>query len=72
MLDQTLKIEYENTNVKVDLSKLYDDIDVAETLSNTWGKNIRRITAAELEFEDGEKINPKDLDYKLIKPLIWW
>jgi len=25
-----------------------------------------------VEFEDGAKINTKDLDYKLIKPLIWW
>ncbi|MEJ5305658.1 MAG: hypothetical protein WHV63_06900 [Ignavibacteria bacterium] len=25
-----------------------------------------------VEFEDGTKINIKDLDYKLIKPLIWW
>ncbi|MEW6620377.1 MAG: hypothetical protein AB1422_13755 [bacterium] len=26
----------------------------------------------EVEFEDGTKINTKDLDYKIIKPLIWW
>jgi len=26
----------------------------------------------EVEFEDGTKINTKNLDYKLIKPLIWW
>jgi len=26
----------------------------------------------EVEFEDGMKINTKDLDYKMIKPLIWW
>ncbi len=26
----------------------------------------------EVEFEDGTKINTKELDYKLIKPLIWW
>ena len=25
-----------------------------------------------VEFEDGEKINIKDLDYKIIKDLIWW
>jgi len=25
-----------------------------------------------VEFEDGTKIDTKDLDYKLIKPLIWW
>ena len=67
-----LKIDYKNNKVKVDLSKLYPDIDIAETLSNLRGKYIKKITANEVEFKDGEKINLKDLDYKLIKPLIWW
>ena len=26
----------------------------------------------EVEFEDGSIVNIKDLDYKLIKQLIWW
>ena len=43
-----------------------------ETLSNLLGKWIKRITENEVEFEDGEKINIKNSDYKLIKPLIWW
>jgi hypothetical protein len=60
-------------------------IDIAETLSNLTGKWIKKITPRqakpdtplqegnyEVEFEDGTKINTKDLDYKLIKPLIWW
>lgn len=67
-----LEIDYKNNKVKVDLSKLYKNIDVAETLSNLLGKSIKRITPEEIEFEDGEKIDPKDLDYNLIKPLIWW
>ncbi|MDI6883422.1 MAG: site-specific DNA-methyltransferase [Patescibacteria group bacterium] len=67
-----LEIDYRKNKVKVDLRKLYDDIDIAETLSNLRGKYIKRITPDEVEFEDGEKINLKDLDYKLIKPLIWW
>jgi adenine specific DNA methylase Mod len=67
-----LEIDYENDKVKVDLSKLYEGIDVPETLSNLLGKFIKRITPEEVEFQDGEKINLKDLDYKLIKPLIWW
>jgi len=61
------------------------NIDIAETLSNLTGKWIKKITPCqtpsgtplqegnyEVEFEDGTKINTKDLDYKLIKPLIWW
>lgn len=38
----------------------------------TGGKWIKRVSANEVEFENGEKIDIGDLDYKLIKPLIWW
>ena len=93
---KALEIDYENNKVKVDLTKLYPNIDIAETLSNLTGKWIKRITPRqtssdtplqegnnttlaplqegnyEVEFEDGTKVNTKDLDYKLIKPLIWW
>jgi adenine specific DNA methylase Mod len=69
---KALEIDYKNNKVKVDLSKLYPGIDIAETLSNLTGRWIKRISKDELEFEDGTKINTKDLDYKLIKPLIWW
>jgi len=71
-LTDALEIDYENNKVKVDLSKIYPNIDIAETLSNLKGKYIKRITPDEVEFENGDKINLKDLDYKIIKPLIWW
>jgi len=76
-----LEIDYRNNKVKVDLSKLYKNIDLAETISNLKGKWIKRITENEVELadydEDGkvkniEKLNLKDLDYKIIKPFIWW
>ena len=69
---EALEIDYENNKVKVDLSKLYENIDVPETLSNLRGKWIKRITPDFVELEGGEKRGIKDLDYKLIKPLIWW
>jgi len=69
---ECMEIDYENNKVKVDLDKLYQNIDIAETLSNLTGKWIKKISDSEVEFEDGVKINIKDLDYKLIKPLIWW
>jgi hypothetical protein len=69
---ECLEIDYENNKVKVDLTKLYPKIDIAETLSNLRGKWIKKISDEEVEFEDGTKINTKYLDYKLIKPLIWW
>lgn len=69
---EALKIDYENNKVKVDLTKLYPNIDIPETLSNLLGRWIKRITSDYVEFKDGEKIDIKNLDYKLIKPLIWW
>ena len=67
-----LEIDYENNKVNVDLSKLYPNIDIAETLSNLTGKWIKAIKEGEVEFADGSIINTANLDYKLIKPLIWW
>ncbi|MBI4639846.1 MAG: site-specific DNA-methyltransferase [Candidatus Tectomicrobia bacterium] len=69
---EALEIDREQNNVKVNLSKLYENIDIAETLSNLTGKWIKRITPDCVEFEDSEKIDLKNLDWKLIKPLIWW
>jgi adenine specific DNA methylase Mod len=69
---KALEIDYKNRKVKVDLNNLYPNIDIAETLSNLTGKWIKKIKEDEVEFEDGSKVNIKDLDYKLIKPLIWW
>ncbi len=66
---EALEIDYRNNKVKVNLKKLYSNIDIAETLSNLLGKRIRRITEDYAEFEDGEKVNVKDLDYRLVKPL---
>ena len=72
MLD-AIELDYENNKVKVDLTKIYPErqIDIAETLSNLLGKWIKKITKDEVIFEDGEKINFNELNYKIIKPLIW-
>lgn len=69
---EALEVDLEQDEVQVDLSKLYDNIDIAETLSNLRGKWIKRITPHYVEFEDGERVDFKNLDYRLIKPLIWW
>ncbi|MEM0325348.1 MAG: site-specific DNA-methyltransferase, partial [Candidatus Aenigmatarchaeota archaeon] len=69
---EALEIDYKENKIKVNLSKLYDNIDIAETLSCLLGKMIKRISKDMVEFEDGTIINLKDLDYKLVKPLIWW
>lgn len=67
-----MKVDTEKNTVNVDLSKLYDRIDIPETLSNLTGKWIKRITADSVEFDDGEVLDTKNLDWKRIKPLIWW
>ncbi len=70
---KALEIDYKKEKVKVDLNKLYPNIDVAETLSNLTGKWIKRIEADKVWLEgDDEPIDIKNLDYKLIRPLIWW
>ncbi len=69
---KAIEIDYEKNKVDVDLNKLYSNIDIAETLSNLTGKWIKRISDGEVEFEDSMKINTKNLNYKVIKSLIWW
>jgi len=74
---KALEIDYENNKVKVDLEKLYDNIDIAETLSNLTGKWIKKLKSQNSKvksvvFEDGSEIDVENLNYKLIKPLIWW
>ncbi len=67
---KTLEIDYEKNKIKVDLSRLYPNIDIAETLSKLTGKWIKAIKDGEVEFTDGSKINTKELNYKSIKPLV--
>jgi len=69
---EALEIDYENKKVKVNLERLYQNIDIAEILSNLLGKWIKRIGEDFVEFEDSEKIDIRNLDYKLVKPLVWW
>jgi adenine specific DNA methylase Mod len=69
---EALEADAEKNKVEVDLSRLYDGVDIAETVSNLTGKWIKRITVNSVEFGDGEVVNTKDLDWKQIKPLIWW
>lgn len=79
MLD-ALEVNLEQGTVRVDLSRLYEEIDLAETLSNLTGKWIRRIhpdpedptKPGTVEFADGTTADLKKPDWRLIKPLIWW
>lgn len=77
---EALEVNLEQGTVEVNLSKLYEDIDLAETLSNLTGKWIKRIhpdledptKPGLVEFADGTTANLKNPDWWLVKRLIWW
>lgn len=67
------EVDTKKGSVDVDLSKLYDGIDIAETLANLKGKRIKRIAEDCVEFDDGEIVSYSDPTfYEVIKPLVWW
>lgn len=78
--EKVMTVDLEKNEIRIDLSKLYDNIDLAETLSCVTGKWIRRIyprsndssQVGEVEFEDGTRVNLTNLPWELVKPLIWW
>lgn len=70
-----------NGELKINLSDLYPDIDIAESLANLLGKPIRTRTADSITFADGsvEKTNPATMTEEekrhfvsLMKPYLWW
>ncbi|MHA1785471.1 MAG: site-specific DNA-methyltransferase [Candidatus Helarchaeota archaeon] len=67
-----LNIDDQFDEVIVNLSRLYDSIDVPESIANLLGKSIKRINGDFVEFNDDEKFDIKNLNYALIKPFIWW
>jgi adenine-specific DNA-methyltransferase len=77
---EALEVDLEQGTVQVDLSRLYENIDLPETLSNLTGKWIRRIypdpndrrVPAAVVFADGERVELRSLEWRRIKPLIWW
>jgi adenine specific DNA methylase Mod len=72
LADGVVNIDESQEKITVDLTALHPDIDIAETLSQLTGKFIKQITAETVVFADGTSMNFKNLDYRVIKPLIWW
>lgn len=59
------------------LSKIYDNIDIAETISNVTGWHIKKIGKDKITYfdEDDEVekvVDINNIDYRLVKALIWW
>ena len=67
--------------LEIKLKNLYPDIDIAESLSNILGKQIRKRTAETVTFADGttEKTDPATMTehdkqhfISLIRTYLWW
>jgi adenine specific DNA methylase Mod len=71
-----MELDYKNNKISIKFDKIYPNIDIAETLSNLKGKWIKRITKDSVilidESNNEEKIRYDNIDFKTIKPLIWW
>jgi 16S rRNA G966 N2-methylase RsmD len=78
--ERVMEVSLEQNEIRVDLSRLYPDIDLAESLSCLTGKWIHRIHPAQddpsrpgvVEFGDGTKLNLQNPPWEWVKPLIWW
>ena len=72
LADDVVKLDEKSKSIKVDLTKLHPSIDIPETLSHLTGKFIKQIKKDEVVFTDGTSIDLTNIDYKIVKPLIWW
>ena len=72
LADEVVKLEEKSKSIKVDLTKLHPAIDIPETLSHLTGKFIKQIKKDEVVFTDGTSIDLTNIDYKIVKPLMWW
>jgi len=72
LADDVVKLDEKSKSIKVDLTKLHPAIDIPETLSHLTGKFIKQIKKDEVVFIDGTSIDLTNIDYKIVKPLIWW
>jgi adenine specific DNA methylase Mod len=69
---EAVKVNKKQNQVEVSLNRLYDGIDLAETLSCLTGKWIKRITKDSVEFQDGTSASLSAPEWDDVKPLIWW
>ena len=75
-----LKIDWQKEKAYYTFEKLYPNIDLAHTISNLIGANIKKITKDTITLYDPQtkrqkQINLKNLtfeEYPFLKPLIWW
>ena len=57
---------------QAEFTRLYPEVDVAETLSWLLGKRLSCVRTESVGFADGTSISPGNLGLTLVKPLLWW
>lgn len=70
-----LDIDLKKEKAKFVFEKLYSDVDIPETISNLFGKKIKKINKDKVIFEDDTEIDLNNLDfekYEPLKKLIYW
>lgn len=68
-------INIEEDKVTVVLKNIYNDVDIAETISNLSGKKIKSLTEERVTFTDNTEVELGSLEWesnKFLRPLIWW
>jgi hypothetical protein len=68
----SMVVDKKNNKIRIDFTKIYPNIDLAETLSNLLGKPIKKIEKNAVELEGSKRIEFEDIDFSMVKPLIWW
>ncbi|BCU66984.1 adenine-specific DNA methyltransferase [Sulfolobales archaeon HS-7] len=64
-------VEMGKDKVKLKLEEL-NNVDLPETLSLVTGKWIRSIIGTKIDFIDGSTIDVNELDFQIMRRLIWW
>lgn len=70
-----LDIDLKKEKARFVFEKLYPDVDVPETISNLFGKKIKKISKDKVVFEDESEVDLNNLDfekYESLKKLIYW
>ena len=70
-----LDIDFKKEKAKFVFEKLYPDVDIPETISNLFGKKIKKVTKDKVIFTDDSEVDLNNLDfdkYDPLKKLIYW
>lgn len=75
LADKGLEIDLKKEKARFVFEKLYPDVDIAETISNLFGKKIKKIGKDKVIFGDDSEVDFNNLDfakYAPLKKLIYW